>query len=178
MYPPWTHSVALNRSSVHSAAITAIGIRYNMSVMVWPEPTHTHVGNLQPSVASAIRWKALWSSHEQLCHLKCTSFVTGTKVGAVQSQSERVAWLQLAEVMKEAGFTLDTSTGLALARSLKAIASVRPEAAGLVGALATRAMSEAEYFSTGTPPPNPPPTSPLSTPSPTAFPASLISVET
>lgn len=54
--------------------------------------------------------------------------------------------------MEEAGVTLEASTGLALARSLEAVAAARPGSSGLVGALATRAMSEAEYFSAGVPP--------------------------
>ena len=57
--------------------------------------------------------------------------------------------MQLGEVMAAAGVALDASTGTALARSLAAIRAARPGSGGLVGALATRAMSEAQYFSAG-----------------------------
>jgi len=59
------------------------------------------------------------------------------------------SFTELAEVMKDAGLELDASSGVALARSLAAVVAARPGSGGLVGALATRAMSEAEYFSTG-----------------------------
>ena len=51
--------------------------------------------------------------------------------------------------MDSAGLQLDTSTNAALAASLSAIVAAAPETARLVRALATRAMSEAQYFSTG-----------------------------
>lgn len=51
--------------------------------------------------------------------------------------------------MAAAGVVLDTSTGAALARSLAAVRAASPGSGALIGALATRAMSEAQYFSTG-----------------------------
>jgi hypothetical protein len=47
---------------------------------------------------------------------------------------------------------LDTSTNKSLARSLEAAAEAAPDpaAASLIKSLSTRAMAEAEYFSTGT----------------------------
>lgn len=57
--------------------------------------------------------------------------------------------VQLGEVMAAAGVVLDASTGTALARSLAAVRAARPGSGGLVSALATRAMSEAQYFSAG-----------------------------
>ena len=55
--------------------------------------------------------------------------------------------------MAGAGVAVEGTAGGALARSMAAIKAVRPASASLLGALATRAMSEAQYFSTGTPPP-------------------------
>ena len=51
--------------------------------------------------------------------------------------------------MESAGLKLDTSSNAALAASLSAVVAAAPETARLVCALATRAMSEAQYFSTG-----------------------------
>ena len=51
--------------------------------------------------------------------------------------------------MESAGLRLDTSSNAALAASLSAVVAAAPETARLVRALATRAMSEAQYFSTG-----------------------------
>lgn len=52
--------------------------------------------------------------------------------------------------METAGLQLDTSSNAALAASLAAVVAAAPTMASLVRALATRAMSEAQYFSTGT----------------------------
>jgi hypothetical protein len=52
-------------------------------------------------------------------------------------------------IMETAGLQLDTSTKAALAASLSAVVAAAPDTARLVRALATRAMSEAQYFSTG-----------------------------
>ena len=58
---------------------------------------------------------------------------------------------QVEELCKAGGHELDTSSPAALSKSLAAAcaASKDPSIASLVKSLATRAMSEAEYFSTG-----------------------------
>ena len=56
---------------------------------------------------------------------------------------------QVEAVLQDAGVTLDASSNQALAASLAAVAAAAPASAPLVRALATRAMSEAQYFSTG-----------------------------
>ena len=53
--------------------------------------------------------------------------------------------------MAASGVTLDVSSNRALAASLAAVVEAAPQSAALVRALATRAMSEAQYFSTGVP---------------------------
>lgn len=52
-------------------------------------------------------------------------------------------------ILASAGLELDASSNRALAASLAAVAEAAPESAPLVRALATRAMSEAQYFCTG-----------------------------
>lgn len=60
------------------------------------------------------------------------------------------AMRQVETVMETAGLQLDTSSNAALAASLAAVVlRAAPATASLVRALATRAMSEAQYFSTG-----------------------------
>ena len=57
--------------------------------------------------------------------------------------------VQVRELCEAAGVTLTVSSNRALATSLKAACSASPQAASLIKSLATRAMSEAEYCSTG-----------------------------
>ncbi|KAK9833762.1 hypothetical protein WJX74_005180 [Apatococcus lobatus] len=61
------------------------------------------------------------------------------------------AFAEVEELCKAGGHPLDTSTPATLSKSLAAActASADPSIASLVKSLATRAMSEAEYFSTG-----------------------------
>eukprot|EP00884_Botryococcus_braunii_P009563 jgi/Botrbrau1/18608/Bobra.0367s0048.1 len=67
----------------------------------------------------------------------------------------RGAFSALESLCEEGGFPLDISSNAALARSLKAAeeASQDPATASLIKSLCTRAMSEAQYFSTGDEPP-------------------------
>ncbi len=59
---------------------------------------------------------------------------------------------QVAALCAAAGAPLDAASGALLARSLAAAADAAgPAAASLIKSLATRAMSEAEYFSSGAP---------------------------
>ena len=57
--------------------------------------------------------------------------------------------MQVRELCEAAGVTLDVSSNRALAASLEAACSASPQAASLIRSLTTRAMSEAEYCSTG-----------------------------
>ena len=57
--------------------------------------------------------------------------------------------MQVRELCAAAGVTLDVSSNRALAASLEAACSASPQAASLIRSLTTRAMSEAEYCSTG-----------------------------
>lgn len=56
---------------------------------------------------------------------------------------------QVEGILQTAGLQLDASSNRALAASLAAVAEAAPESAPLVRALATRAMSEAQYFCLG-----------------------------
>jgi hypothetical protein len=56
---------------------------------------------------------------------------------------------QVKSIMEAAGLQLDSSSNAALVASLAAVVAAAPETARLVRALATRAMSEAQYFSMG-----------------------------
>ncbi|DBA71011.1 TPA: hypothetical protein ACH3X2_011442 [Trebouxia sp. C0005] len=56
---------------------------------------------------------------------------------------------QVRGLCEAAGVTLNVSSNRALATSLEAACSASPQAASLIKSLATRAMSEAEYCSTG-----------------------------
>lgn len=56
---------------------------------------------------------------------------------------------EVEDILRTAGLELDASSNRALAGSLAAAAAAAPESASLVRALATRSMSEAQYFSTG-----------------------------
>jgi hypothetical protein len=60
--------------------------------------------------------------------------------------------LQVAELCALGGVPLNTATNRDLAASLTAAEKVAPDkaAVSLIKSLATRAMSEAQYFSTGT----------------------------
>lgn len=60
-----------------------------------------------------------------------------------------VCCFQVRELCEAAGVALDVSSNRSLAASLEAACSVNTQAASLIKSLTTRAMSEAEYCSTG-----------------------------
>ena len=67
----------------------------------------------------------------------------------VEQHSDSVMLAQVQELCEAAGVTLDVSSNRSLAASLEAACLATPQAASLIKSLATRAMSEAEYCSTG-----------------------------
>ena len=58
-------------------------------------------------------------------------------------------YVQVRDLCEAAGVALDVSSNRSLAASLAAACSASPQAASLIKSLTTRAMSEAEYCSTG-----------------------------
>ena len=81
----------------------------------------------------------------------CLSVLANLDCILDSTRLDRLVVYQVEELCKTGGHPLDTSTPAALSKSLAAACAASADAsiASLVKSLATRAMSEAEYFSTG-----------------------------